>query len=891
MADDESNEPSPPCVAMPPDWDPAFDLLPGNVVDDEAYCVRALLELVDEVVALEAPREELVVDPDGEDWWRDPEAVEAAGAVTMLVEDEVDAIEREEEEEEEATTTEMARDEDESSSAANAIASELVARVADAAAETAEEEEEEGDEEDGEVESAPRRSDPAHLEPLPEPDDDDDDAVRISPRSNDSDAGDDEELTGALDEMHRAMDAAGMNVDDVEGVDELTRTAMTTARDMMAQGGADGAEDAPDAYDDDDDARKRNEEEEEEEEEEPSFRDSLVGDDDDDAASLVESTGEVGGDDARDGGAAREAADDAEGSVAGSVSGGVGARGGDDVRRTDTGADVLTIHHPDPDDDEDDEDDEDDLGIYDDDDDDDENDSHDGLDGLDGGMDEEDFIAFGGARLAKAPAAAAGNVYRPSPVKPSRDDGHGRGHGHGHGHDDEPEPEPEPGAQESSPEPTADELYGEGEYVHARRPPPPPPPPPRPAAKRKSAAVRRLERLGLKPRSPDTELVERSSSSFPSFDDFRLASPSPGAGGAQGGYRPPSRGFGRRKGVDVSLLSDGEGDDGDAFGFGAGAGVARSRRDDHRDEREQELARERETALREREMLRLRDQEARWRRERREREERALRQERQRLEDLRRELQEIELRKRRQEAFDARGREEEMELRAIRLENKKMLRRVEQSRIAAARPPARRARTPLHVRMERDYVKNVELKNQMEYQRKLRERRKFTNAPEFAPHAMREYREVKPAPSPKDRGDPFGGGMDRGHVLGGIDLRRGRISNANANANSNHPGGRRGGGGPYKSKFQRAAERDDGAARERRRREEHAAWEKSERQRAYSEMVSRRHKPHVSERAKLELVARADLPRPGFEESLGSPAHVLRRVLSRAGPHTNSSAR
>ena len=53
MADDESNEPSPPCVAMPPDWDPAFDLLPGNVVDDEAYCVRALLELVDEVVALE----------------------------------------------------------------------------------------------------------------------------------------------------------------------------------------------------------------------------------------------------------------------------------------------------------------------------------------------------------------------------------------------------------------------------------------------------------------------------------------------------------------------------------------------------------------------------------------------------------------------------------------------------------------------------------------------------------------------------------------------------------------------------------------------------------------------------------------------------------------------
>ena len=403
--------------------------------------------------------------------------------------------------------------------------------------------------------------------------------------------------------------------------------------------------------------------------------------------------------------------------------------------------------------------------------------------------------------------------------------------------------------------------------------------------------MRRLERLGLKPRSPDTELVERSSSSFPSFDDFRLASPSPGAGGAQGGYRPPSRGFGRRKGVDVSLLSDGEGDDGDAFGFGAGAGVARSRRDDHRDEREQELARERETALREREMLRLRDQEARWRRERREREERALRQERQRLEDLRRELQEIELRKRRQEAFDARGREEEMELRAIRLENKKMLRRVEQSRIAAARPPARRARTPLHVRMERDYVKNVELKNQMEYQRKLRERRKFTNAPEFAPHAMREYREVKPAPSPKDRGDPFGGGMDRGHVLGGIDLRRGRISNANANANSNHPGGRRGGGGPYKSKFQRAAERDDGAARERRRREEHAAWEKSERQRAYSEMVSRRHKPHVSERAKLELVARADLPRPGFEESLGSPAHVLRRVLSHAGPHTNSSAR
>ena len=230
-----------------------------------------------------------------------------------------------------------------------------------------------------------------------------------------------------------------------------------------------------------------------------------------------------------------------------------------------------------------------------------------------------------------------------------------------------------------------------------------------------------------------------------------------------------------------------------------------------------------------------------------------------------------------------------MELSAIRLENKKMLRRVEQSRIAAARPPARRARTPLHVRMERDYVKNVELKNQMEYQRKLRERRKFTNAPEFAPHAMREYREVKPAPSPKDRGDPFGGGMDRGHVLGGIDLRRGRISNANANANSNHPGGRRGGGGPYKSKFQRAAERDDGAARERRRREEHAAWEKSERQRAYSEMVSRRHKPHVSERAKLELVARADLPRPGFKRAWVRPrtcsgAFYLTPVLIRTRP-------
>ena len=90
--------------------------------------------------------------------------------------------------------------------------------------------------------------------------------------------------------------------------------------------------------------------------------------------------------------------------------------------------------------------------------------------------------------------------------------------------------------------------------------------------------------------------------------------------------------------------------------------------------------------------LRAKNDELRWRRERREREERALAEERRRFEILKRELEEIEARRREQAAAKEARKVREAELRAVRMENKRLERRVRRERVAFENKARRAAR-------------------------------------------------------------------------------------------------------------------------------------------------------------------------------------------------------
>jgi len=273
-----------------------------------------------------------------------------------------------------------------------------------------------------------------------------------------------------------------------------------------------------------------------------------------------------------------------------------------------------------------------------------------------------------------------------------------------------------------------------------------------------------------------------------------------------------------------------------------------------------------------------RENELRWRKERREREKRKLEDERRRFEVLQLELEAIEMRRREQ----ARAREDkkaaEAELRAAREENKKLERRVREERLAwenqgkklmAEQMERRRGgfpgasasgrvafakRDPLYVRMRKAFEEHEE-----------------TEAEETRRAALEERRARK-----------TGGGAD---------------------------------GSARKSRFQAVFEATRAATLGRDQLDEtallflpplarHAASDVSEleqaaarfvRQRRYGQIVKQLHAPRVDPDARLEIARRADANRPGFEnlsalvpaadpsESLFSPSGKPVRVYDERG--------
>ena len=141
--------------------------------------------------------------------------------------------------------------------------------------------------------------------------------------------------------------------------------------------------------------------------------------------------------------------------------------------------------------------------------------------------------------------------------------------------------------------------------------------------------------------------------------------------------------------------------------------------------------------------LRARERELVWRREKREREEKALEAERRRFEVLKRELEEIESRRRDQTYEKERRKEEEMELRKMRMENRRLERQVANDRaeldgrhaapVGNRRPPhdnngdrpdvGRHKNAPLFKRMEKAYHFNVEMEIERERKEVLEKRR------------------------------------------------------------------------------------------------------------------------------------------------------------------------
>ena len=279
--------------------------------------------------------------------------------------------------------------------------------------------------------------------------------------------------------------------------------------------------------------------------------------------------------------------------------------------------------------------------------------------------------------------------------------------------------------------------------------------------------------------------------------------------------------------------------------------------------------------------LRAKNDELRWRRERREREERALAEERRRFEILKRELEEIEARRREQAAAKEARKVREAELRAVRMENKRLERRVRRERVAfenkarrAARGPAEQ---PLYLRMERAYRENVEDVEEQERREVLAARRAARNGgvpvAGVVGHVQAAYERRRATEMYPDdaRFDRFRDGVVelpaiRSSSSVGADLNPHRVKYGDR-----YHGGRRGAmlpnlDEPRKSRFQRLREEKDREARLRLPLEAREKVHRRRRAKMYGEMVKELHRPRVSERARREVATRADAIRPGFED-------------------------
>ena len=262
--------------------------------------------------------------------------------------------------------------------------------------------------------------------------------------------------------------------------------------------------------------------------------------------------------------------------------------------------------------------------------------------------------------------------------------------------------------------------------------------------------------------------------------------------------------------------------------------------------------------------LRARERELAWRREKREREEKALEAERRRFEVLKRELEEIESRRREQTYEKERRKEEEMELRRMRMENRRLERLVANDRaeldnrhVAGDNRGAgngrhdgvRHKNAPLFKRMEKAYHFNVEMEIERERKEVLEKRRaKMYGAKPGLSYAQLQFHREQEAKQPTWQKNRSGLGVPPGGLpaIGGA---RTSIESLD-------------GVGSRMSRFERMRREEKARAR----REEIAKYELAERKRRYGEMVKKQYKPSVSEKARSDLLKRKDVARPGFED-------------------------
>ena len=265
--------------------------------------------------------------------------------------------------------------------------------------------------------------------------------------------------------------------------------------------------------------------------------------------------------------------------------------------------------------------------------------------------------------------------------------------------------------------------------------------------------------------------------------------------------------------------------------------------------------------------LRARERELVWRREKREREEKALEAERRRFEVLKRELEEIESRRRDQTYEKERRKEEEMELRKMRMENRRLERQVANDRaeldgrhaapVGNRRLPhdnngdrpdvGRHKNAPLFKRMEKAYHFNVEMEIERERKEVLEKRRaKMYGAKPGLSYAQLQVSREQEAKTPTWQKGKSGQGVPPG----GLPPIRSSVESL-----GDGPGHRM-------TRFERLRREEKARAR----REEIAKYELADRKRRYGEQVRKEYKPHVSEKARAQLLKRKDVARPGFEE-------------------------
>ena len=265
--------------------------------------------------------------------------------------------------------------------------------------------------------------------------------------------------------------------------------------------------------------------------------------------------------------------------------------------------------------------------------------------------------------------------------------------------------------------------------------------------------------------------------------------------------------------------------------------------------------------------LRARERELVWRREKREREEKALEAERRRFEVLKRELEEIESRRRDQTYEKERRKEEEMELRKMRMENRRLERQVANDRaeldgrhaapVGNRRLPhdnngdrpdvGRHKNAPLFKRMEKAYHFNVEMEIERERKEVLEKRRaKMYGAKPGLSYAQLQVSREQEAKTPTWQKGKSGQGVPPG----GLPPIRSSVESI-----GDGPGHRM-------TRFERLRREEKARAR----REEIAKYELADRKRRYGEQVRKEYKPHVSEKARAQLLKRKDVARPGFEE-------------------------